>query len=128
MNDARHALVSMGSLASECTIAADTMRKQGLRTGVVGIRAYRPFPAEALAETLRRVETVAVFEKDISYGYGGAVASDLKAALFDANLRPRLSSFVAGLGGRDVRPEQIVHAATDAILKEPTSRWMDVRL
>jgi len=36
MEDAQHALVSMGSLASECTIAADAMREQGLLTGVVG--------------------------------------------------------------------------------------------
>ena len=68
-----------------------------------------------------------MFEKDISYGYHGALASDLKAALFDKNLRPRFSSFVAGLGGRDVRPEQVAQAATDAITKEPTFGWIDVR-
>ncbi len=128
MSDARHALVSMGSLASECTLAADSMRRQGMRTGVVGVRAYRPFPATALAHALSRVETVAAFEKDISYGYGGALASDLKAALFDADLRPKFSSFIAGLGGRDVRPEQIVQAAMDAITKEATYAWIDVRL
>ncbi len=44
MEDALHALVSMGSLASECTIAADSMREQGLRTGVVGVRAVPPLP------------------------------------------------------------------------------------
>ena len=127
MDDAEHALVSMGSLASESTLAADLMRQQGLRTGVIGVRAYRPFPAKALTRSLERVETVSVFEKDISYGYGGALAMDLKAALFDANLRKRFSSFVAGLGGRDVRPEQIAQSATDAILNEPTYAWLDVR-
>ena len=48
MDDAEHVLVSMGSLASESTLAADSMREKGLRTGVVGVRAYRPFPADAL--------------------------------------------------------------------------------
>ncbi|MEJ2718356.1 MAG: transketolase C-terminal domain-containing protein [Deltaproteobacteria bacterium] len=110
MEDAEHALISMGSLASESTLAADLMRQQGLRAGVLGVRAYRPFPAEALTRSLERVETVSVFEKDISYGFGGALAMDLKAALFDANLRPRFSSFVAGLGGRDVRPELIARS------------------
>jgi pyruvate/2-oxoacid:ferredoxin oxidoreductase alpha subunit len=128
MSDAQHALVSMGSLAFECTLAADFMRQQGLRTGVVGVRVYRPFPGQALAQALGRVETVAVFEKDISYGYSGALACDLKAAFFDADLRPKVSSFIAGLGGRDVRPEQIVQSATDSILKEPTYAWIDVRL
>ena len=80
-----------------------------------------------IARALKDVESVNVFEKDISYGYGGALATDLKGALFDANMRPRFSSFVAGLGGRDVRPEQIVESATNAILKEPTYAWIDVK-
>ncbi|MDQ7784883.1 MAG: pyruvate ferredoxin oxidoreductase [Desulfomonilaceae bacterium] len=127
MEDAEHALVSMGSLASESTLAADDMRRQGLRVGVIGVRAYRPFPAGRLVSALASVKTVTVFEKDISYGYGGAVAMDLKAALFDTELRPRFSSFVAGLGGRDVTPEQLVRAATAAITEEPVHGWIDVR-
>ncbi len=128
MEDAHHALVTMGSLASEATLAADAMRAQGYRTGVVGLRAYRPFPAEALTRALSRAETVTVFEKDISYGYYGALASDLKAAFFDANLRPRFSSYVAGLGGRDVRPDQLVKAAIDAITDRQVDHWIDVRM
>jgi pyruvate ferredoxin oxidoreductase alpha subunit len=127
MDDAEHALVSMGSLASESTLAADSLRKQGLRVGVIGIRAYRPFPVEAVSRAVAKVKTVTVFEKDISYGYGGALASDIKAALYDTDLRPRFSSFVAGLGGRDVTPEQLVQAATEAITKEPVYGWIDVR-
>jgi len=127
MEDAEHALISMGSLALESTLAADSMRQAGLRTGVIGVRTYRPFPADALTKALAGVETVTVFEKDISYGYGGALAMDLKAALFDTDLRPRVSSFIAGLGGRDVRSEQIAGHATDAILKEPTYAWIGVR-
>jgi pyruvate/2-oxoacid:ferredoxin oxidoreductase alpha subunit len=127
LEDADHALVSMGSLASESTVAADSLRDQGLRVGVIGVRSYRPFPGEALARALARVETVTVVEKDVSYGYGGALAYDLKAALFDVGLRPRFSTFVAGLGGRDVRPEQVAQAAGEAITRGPTSGWMDLR-
>ncbi|MFH1114378.1 MAG: pyruvate ferredoxin oxidoreductase [Pseudomonadota bacterium] len=127
MDDAEHALVSMGSLASESTLAADSMRRQGLRTGVVGVRAYRPFPSLRLTRALSKVKTVTVFEKDISYGYGGALANDLRAALFDTDLRPRFSAFVAGLGGRDVNPEHLVQAATDAITKGSVPGWIGVR-
>jgi pyruvate/2-oxoacid:ferredoxin oxidoreductase alpha subunit len=126
MDDAEHALVSMGSLASEATLAADDMRKHGYRTGVLGVRAYRPFPASALARALSSVETVTVFEKDVSYGYSGALATDLKAAIFDKRLVPRLHSYVAGLGGRDVRPEQLVEAATKVITGAAASGWIDV--
>jgi pyruvate ferredoxin oxidoreductase alpha subunit len=127
MEDAEHAIVSMGSLASECTLAADTMRKEGLKTGVVGVRAYRPFPAEALGNALARVESVTVFEKDISYGYSGALATDLKGALYDAMLRPKFSSFVAGLGGRDVTPETLARTATGVITGMSKIGWVDVR-
>ncbi len=127
MEDAQHALISMGSLASECTVAVDSLRTQGYRVGVVGVRAYRPFPADALAEAVKDAETVSVFEKDISYGYGGALANDLKAMLFDKELRPRVSSFIAGLGGRDVTPKQIETFAVEAITKEPRYAWIDIR-
>ena len=127
MDDAEHAMVSMGSLASESTLAAETMRKAGLRVGVIGLRAYRPFPVQALTRALAKVESVIVFEKDISYGYGGALAMDLKAALFDKESRPRFSSFVAGLGGRDVTPVQLAKAATDAITRDPAYGWIDIR-
>jgi pyruvate/2-oxoacid:ferredoxin oxidoreductase alpha subunit len=127
MEDADHVIVSMGSLASEATVAADSMREQGLRTGVIGARAYRPFPGEALAAALSSVKTVAVFEKDVSYGYAGALGVDLKAALFDADVRVKFSSFVAGLGGRDVRPQHLAEAAARAIRNGPTTSWIDVR-
>jgi len=127
MEDAEHVLVSMGSLASECTEAADSMRQQGFRTGVVGVRAYRPFPAAALTKALSRAKSVAVFEKDISYGYAGALAMDLKAAVFDENLRPSVSSFVAGLGGRDVRPDQIAKTAVESMTKDRVYEWLDIR-
>ncbi len=127
MSDAEHALVSLGSLALESTLAADSMRLRGLRVGVVGVRSYRPFPAEAIAKVLAGIKTVTVLEKDVSYGYGPAVATDLKAALFDTGMTPRFSSFVAGLGGRDVRPEEIEKVATDAILDKPMNAWINVK-
>ena len=128
MNDAKHAIVSMGSLASESTLAADFLREQGFRAGVVGVRTYRPFPAAAVVGALEGVDTVAVFEKDVSYGYAGALAMDLKAALFDSEKRPKFSSFVAGLGGRDVRPEQLAEATREAITGPALERWIDVRI
>jgi pyruvate ferredoxin oxidoreductase alpha subunit len=127
MEDADHALVSMGSLASECTVAADSMREQGYKTGVVGIRSYRPFPAQAVNEKLGNLKTVCVIEKDVSYGWAGALAMDVKAALFDSRTMPKFSSFVAGLGGRDVRPEQLAEAGIKSVKSGPVNEWIDVR-
>ena len=127
MEDATHAIVSFGSLASECTLAADMLRQKGLRVGVTGVRSYRPFPAEALLDALSNVETVTVFEKDVSYGYQGALAMDLKAALYESKNRPAFSSRVVGLGGRDVLPQTLADEAYKAITGETRHAWVDIK-
>ncbi len=128
MDNAEHAIVSMGSLASECTVAADMLRALGYRVGVVGVRAYRPFPAKDLGSALGRVSCITVLEKDVSYGYEGALAVDLKAALFNEGLRPKFRSHVAGLGGRDVMPEEIVEVVKTDVDNDTDRSWVNVRL
>ncbi len=127
MEDADHAIVSMGSLASECTIAADMLRDRGVKVGVVGVRVYRPFPASQISEYLSHLKTVTFFEKDVSYGFHGAVAMDAKAALYESASRPSVSSYVVGLGGRDVRPEQLAEATINCIEGSIGHHWLDVR-
>ncbi len=127
MEDADHAIVSMGSLASECTLAADMLRNRGVKVGVVGLRVYRPFPASQIAESLSRLKTVTFFEKDVSYGYHGAVAMDAKAALYESACRPTVSAYVVGLGGRDIRPEQLAEATNSCVGGSTGHHWLDVR-
>ncbi|MGB9616789.1 MAG: transketolase C-terminal domain-containing protein, partial [Desulfomonilaceae bacterium] len=128
MENAEHGIVSMGSLASECTVAADALRSQGYRVGVVGVRAYRPFPARDLAAVLARVSGVTVMEKDVSYGYEGALAVDLKGALFDEGLHPKFNSHVAGLGGRDITSDEIVEVVKRDMDSGPVVSWINARL
>ncbi len=124
VEDADHLMVSMGSLASECTVASDMLRAKGLKTGVLGIRTYRPFPAEAVIEKMANVKTCMIFEKDVSYGYEGALASDLKAAFVDIDEKPKFASFIAGLGGRDIRPEGIADQVVSVLNGEHYNRWL----
>ena len=128
MEDAEHAVISMGSLASECTVAIDQLRNEGIRVGVVGLRVYRPFPASELVDLLSRVKTATFFEKDVSYGYNGALAMDAKAAMYDSESKPKISSHVVGLGGRDVRPEQLAEATLKCVNGPERNCWLDVRL
>lgn len=128
MEDAEHAVISMGSLASECTVAIDQLRNEGIRAGVVGLRVYRPFPASELVDLLSRVKTATFFEKDVSYGYNGALAMDAKAAMYDSESKPKISSHVVGLGGRDVRPEQLAEATLKCVNGPERNCWLDVRL
>lgn len=124
--DARFLFVTMGSLASEASEATDILRDQGTDIGVVGVRMFRPFPAKALAQAVGKAEGLIVLEKAISYGYEGALASELKAALFSHNgQRPIVYDYILGLGGKDVKPSDLVEAAEDTIQGLKTAKHQE---
>lgn len=109
--DATTLFVTMGSLASEATETVDLLRDQGVSIGVVGVRLFRPFPAGALVQAVAHAEALLVLEKAISYGYEGALATELKAALYGLNgHRPAVFNYILGLGGKDVKPADLVLA------------------
>ena len=106
MEDADFALVLIGSSAGTAREAADELREQGVKAGVVKLRVFRPFPAQELAETLKNTRAVAVLDKSESFsGNGGPVFAETRSALYDLEKRPQLVDVVYGLGGRDFRVE-----------------------
>jgi pyruvate/2-oxoacid:ferredoxin oxidoreductase alpha subunit len=114
--DADFLFVTMGSLASEASETVDTLRDQGIRAGVVGIRVFRPFPAQLLTRAVAGASAVAVLEKAISYGYEGVLATELKAALYnDGARRPVIFNYIGGLGGKDVKPSDLVEPAQETM-------------
>ncbi len=105
MEDAEHAFVAMGSMISDARIVVDELREKGQKIGLVKVRTWRPFPAEALREALKNVQLVTVCDKNIVYGLGGALGTEVKSALYGQTVR--INSYVLGLGGRDVTTEEI---------------------
>ncbi len=129
--DAELTLVAMGSLASEATAAADLLRADGVKAGVVGIRAYRPFPKEDARGVFRKAKAIVIFEKSISYGYEGGLCSDLKAAFYGTDIQAPVHNYIAGLGGRDVKARELAAAARDSLagfdqgMREPKTTWLN---
>lgn len=108
MEDADTALVLMGSTAGTAKAAVDELRAQGKKVGLIKLRVFRPFPAEALAKALSGCSAVAVMDKSEGFsGCGGPVFAETRSALYDLERRPRLINVVYGLGGRDVSTEDI---------------------
>jgi pyruvate/2-oxoacid:ferredoxin oxidoreductase alpha subunit len=130
-DDAEVILTGMGSVATEATTAADMLREEGINAGVVGIRVFRPFPKEEVREAFRKTNAVVVFEKGISYGYEGALCSELKAAFYGTDIRLPIHNYVVGLGGRDVKARELaeaVRSSRDAIASgdtEPAPKWLN---
>ena len=82
-DDAEYIVVGLGSLTYQLRDVVETLRAEGHRIGVLGVRLYRPFPDAAIAAALQGARGVFVMEKALSYGYEGALCSDLKSALYD---------------------------------------------
>jgi pyruvate ferredoxin oxidoreductase alpha subunit len=129
--DADLILVGMGSLASEAMDAADRLREEGIKAGVVGIRSYRPFPKADVRKAFRNAKGIVIFEKSISYGYEGGLCSDLKAAFYGTAINAPIHNYIAGLGGRDVKARELVAAAKDSLagfdkgMVEPQTTWLN---
>jgi pyruvate/2-oxoacid:ferredoxin oxidoreductase alpha subunit len=132
--DAQYVAVGLGSLTYQLRVCVDVLRKEGIKVGVMGIRFYRPFPDKAIANALKGKKGAIVLEKALSYGYEGALTSDLKSALYEhlagTGSLPVIQNFIAGIGGRDIRTEdltEILRAATKSrIAKEPI--WIGLKL
>lgn len=120
-DDAEIMLTGMGSIATEATVAVDQLRKAGIKAGVVGLRVFRPFPAAAVRQALKNSRAIFVLEKDISYGFEGALCSDIKAALYGSGINAPIHNFIAGLGGRDIKAREIFEATKES-LQEITAK------
>jgi pyruvate ferredoxin oxidoreductase alpha subunit len=101
--DSRTLLFTMGSFSETAMTAIDNLRDEGLKIGLIRLRLWRPFPFEELRQAVKGVETLIVLDRALSAGGpGGPVCSEIRSALYNESSRPKIISFVGGLGGRDI--------------------------
>ncbi len=127
--DARTILVTSGTAAGTARSVIDQYRNEGEAVGLARIRLFRPFPAAELRRVLSHAERLVVFDRNISFGCGGIMASELRAAFCNQTPQPLIHSYVGGLGGRDVTPETL-HSAVDHALTgsaPPDLLWLGLK-
>ncbi len=100
VEDADTVIVALGSVLGTLQDAVDELRADGHRIGVLGITSFRPFPLERVRQALAGAKNVVVLEKSLAVGIGGIVSSNVRTAL--ADLPIRMSTVIAGLGGRPI--------------------------
>ncbi len=120
LGDAEIVIVAMGSLALEAIVAANMLREEGHKAGVLGLRVFRPFPKVDLVKALSKSRLIVVFDKNISYGSEGATCSEIKSALYGSGVNAVIRNFIVGLGGRDVKAREMADAVKKTLpsLKE----------
>ena len=126
--DASEILVAMGTIADTAVAVVDHLRAHGRPVGCLAVTAFRPFPGAELAAALGQARAVAVIERtDEPLAVANPLTREIEAALFPAAaegvLVPRVLSFSAGLGSRDVAGGDLI-AAFDraAIHDEPQQK------
>jgi pyruvate ferredoxin oxidoreductase alpha subunit len=93
----------------------DGFRERGLPVGLARIRLFRPFPVAELRRVLGGAKRLVVFDRNLSFGSGGIMATELRGALAGQPNAPAVFSYVGGLGGRDVTPATISGAIEHAM-------------
>jgi pyruvate/2-oxoacid:ferredoxin oxidoreductase alpha subunit len=122
---AQTVVVALGSMCGTARDAVDELRAAGEAVGLVKIRLFRPFPQEALRIALQGVRNVVVLDRNHSPGLGGIVNQEVRAALYGLEAPPRVHGLLAGVGGVNVPPQQIVKLVRDAVGRAPSpqSTW-----
>ena len=120
MEDAERAIVIIGSSAGTAKAMVNELRKKGEKVGLIKIRVFRPFPMKELAEALSRVKAVAVMDKAESFSAcGGPMFAETRSACYGMPNAPKIVNYIYGLGGRDVRVDDIafVYGELEKIVK-----------
>jgi len=119
LEDADSAVVVLGSAAGTARFVVDELRRRGRKVGLLKLRVFRPFPGRELAETLARLQTVAVLDRAEGFSTaGGPLFTEVRSALYalaedggrgpaSPGAPPLTMNFIYGLGGRDLDPGDI---------------------
>ena len=109
--DAEHIIVAMGSVNDTIEETIDYLMAAGKKVGVVKVRLYRPFCAQALIDAIPdTVKYINVLDRTKEPGaLGEPLYLDVVAALRDSKFSDvKIFTGRYGLGSKDTTPAQIV--------------------
>ena len=111
LDDADYALVTIGSMTGAAKDAVDLARERGEAVGLIKIKTFRPFPLEAMAAALAKVDRIGVVDRAVSFGWNcGPVYQETLAALYRTGKSIPAVSFIGGLAGADITVEHFTRA------------------
>ena len=118
--DADVIILTMGSMSGTARAAVNKMREEGKKIGCCKLTVYRPFPGKEIVDLTKNARVIAVLDRDISPGFGGALYGEVAAQFINESKHPLITNYIIGLGGRDVLIEdfeEIYDKSIDAVKK-----------
>ncbi|MBN2809248.1 MAG: pyruvate ferredoxin oxidoreductase [Deltaproteobacteria bacterium] len=101
------AIICCGAMTGTARVAVADLNKRGLSTDLLKIRLLRPFPKDELCAVCRDKKRIIVLNRACSYGVGGTLSQEVRAALYHLEQRPLVNDVMISLGGKEVFPETI---------------------
>ncbi len=121
--DAETLIFGMGTICETASLAVDSLRDKGKKVGLVKLRLWRPLPIEDLRRVLGKAKDVVVLDRSLSIGAANApVTEELRSLMYHETHRPKIHCMVAGLGGRDVTPDDVC-AMVDMALADSKNEY-----
>lgn len=134
--DADVILFGQGTLSMSVKVGVRQLRAAGHKVGFVRLKWLRPFPTAEVQAALRGAKAVGVVDRDYSFGspnHGAVLYNEVRSALYDLEPRPKVVSFISGLGGREVTLDSVGEMASILLetgrtgrVEQPTC-WIGVR-
>ncbi|MCX7871115.1 MAG: pyruvate ferredoxin oxidoreductase [bacterium] len=129
LDDAEVAIVIMGASSGDAKETAKLVReKYNIKAGVIRLRSVRPFPIKRLYKIFNNynIKAIGVIDRNMSPGLGGMIATEIKFTLYDLPKRPKIQSYIGGLGGRDIKIKDFENIFLE--LKDIADNKKDVQL
>ena len=119
-------LIIMGSSVGTAKDAVDELKEQGINAGIISLKAYRPFPYEAMRAAIGDTKKVVILERAFSFGARGILYPEVMRSI--KGLDTQVNTAICGLGGRAVLGSTIKglvdYALNDKFEDELT--WFDI--
>lgn len=126
--EAKIGILTLGSIMGTLREAVEEMPPEQ-PVKLIKLRAFRPFPKEALKAACQELTDLIVLERAFSPGSGGIVGLEVLSALSELSNPPKIRNYAVGLGGRDV-PLNILRRLLEALdnSESDSFRLFDVEL
>jgi len=131
--DAEIILLTMGSMSGTARATIDQLRSEGKKVGLAKLTVLRPFPTKELFDSVGHAKVLAVVDRNISFGFGGRVFSEVSAKFVNRSKKPLITNYIVGLGGRDITINDFSEIINDSekVMAtgqvETQTKWINVK-
>lgn len=102
IEDATAVIIVLSSAAGTAKDAIDEMRVDGKKVGLLKPKLFRPFPYKEMRNALKNIPVIGVLDRSISFGSYAPLYTEIRNSLFELENKPKLQSYIFGLGGKDI--------------------------